>query len=380
MHILVNSIPMSGLLTGISRYLRALYQEIEKVPGVKVSYFNGRETSEQMPPIANSEKWIKGISFIWKLPDPVVFSLRYAHWLRYEFLLRRTVKKGDFDIYHETAFVPARITTLPVVYSVYDLSLITFRDKHPRERVWFNDFFLPRRLKYASHILTISEYIKNEINQLLGVPEKQISCAHLAPEQHFKPSDVTDTSDNLLKLNLPERFFLFVGSLEPRKNLDLIIKAMELQADPIPLVLTGWSGWGDKTWLDNINQGLRHKVITPGHVADNTLAGLYNRAQALIYPSLYEGFGLPVIEAMACGCPVICSNNSSLPEVAGDAAILIDPRNPEELEQAMDSIARDQNLRQNMAALGLKRAEMFSWHKTAQQTMGVFENVAWSGI
>lgn len=374
MRILVNAIPLSGLLTGISRHLRCLYREMSRLPGVKISYFTGTKVLPEMPGPAKPDQWIRNTAFIWKLPDPVVFSLRCAHWFRYEYLLRKEIRKGNHDLYHETAFFPAKISRIPLVYTIYDLSLITFRDKHPRERAWFFDFFLPRRLKYASHVLTISDFIKSEIIDTLKLSPHTITAVPLAPDGHFAPRGRPHINATVKKLRLPEKYFLFVGSLEPRKNLDLIIKAMARQKDPLPLVMTGWDGWGDKSWLDEVTRsGLEDKVIMPGYVDDETLARLYSGSRGFIYPSLYEGFGLPVVEAMACGCPVICSTAASLPEVAGDAAILVDPHDPARLAKAMDELAADDLLHQQMCDNGLRRATDFSWAQSARQTRRVFE-------
>ncbi|MFH0731119.1 MAG: glycosyltransferase family 1 protein [Pseudomonadota bacterium] len=374
MKILVNAIPLSGLLTGISRCLRCLYLEMGRLPGVSVSYFTGTRVVSEMPPLAKSDRWIRTTASIWKLPDPIVFFLRCAHWLRYEYFLEREIRKGKFDLYHETAFVPAKTKRIPVVYTIYDLSLISFRDKHPRERVWFHDFFFHRRIEYASRILTISEFIKTEIVRMLGISSNRISAVPLAPDQIFYPRESSVVKRVLKRLNLPDRYFLFVGSLEPRKNLNAIIQAMALQKDPLPLVMTGWVGWGDKFWMREIDRlGLEKKVFMTGYVDDETLAALYSGARGFVYPSFYEGFGLPVLEAMACGCPVVCANAASLPEVVGDAAIRIDPHDAAALARAMEDIAVNDQLHRSLTLKGLCRAKEFSWRKTAGQTLNVFE-------
>jgi alpha-1,3-rhamnosyl/mannosyltransferase len=375
MKILVNAIPLSGLTTGISRCLRNLYTEMAQLPGVEIYYFTGTKVLSQMPPPAEPGRWIKNTSVVWKLPDLLVFALRSLHWLKYEYLLRRCVRENSFDLYHETAFFPARLTTIPCIYTIYDLSLIHYRDKHPRERVWFNDFFFPRRISYADHVLTISDFIKKEICDYMNLRQGKVSVVPLAADPVFKKQSPDEVIRNLAGLNLPEKYFLFVGSLEPRKNLELIIRAMASQKNPIPLVLAGWDGWGDKSWLkEALPQELKEKIILPGYVDDKTLACLYTGAVGFIYPSLYEGFGLPVLEAMACGCPVICSNAASLPEVAGDAALYIDPSDPDALQLAMDQIISNPDLRQDLRERGLVQASRFSWKNTAEITLRVFHD------
>jgi glycosyltransferase involved in cell wall biosynthesis len=170
---------------------------------------------------------------------------------------------------------------------------------------------------------------------------------------------------------------LFVGTLEPRKNLSLLIRALTISKTKIPLILAGWQGWGDKKWKQLIaDPKLHRRIFFAGHVDDETLACLYTGASAFVFPSLYEGFGLPILEAMACGCPVICSNAASLPEVAGDAAFQLDPTDAEGLAHALDSVLTDSTLRRSMIQKGIERAQQFSWKETAAKTLEVFTRVA----
>lgn len=171
-----------------------------------------------------------------------------------------------------------------------------------------------------------------------------------------------------------------MGTLEPRKNLQLLIKALSMLRSDIPLLLAGWSGWGERNWWDEIERlGLKKRVILTGYVDELSLARLYAGASAMVYPSFYEGFGLPVLEAMASGCPVICSNCASLPEVAGEGAIQVDPHDPEALGHSLEKVLYDSELRSGLVAAGLQRAGLFSWKKTASQTLDIFTLVAGRG-
>ena len=138
-----------------------------------------------MPPLADTCKWQKKTAAVWNLPDQVVFGLRSLRWLRYENILRKICRKNTFNIYHETAFVPAKVTNIPTVYSIYDLSLRRYRDTHPRERVWFFEYFLKRRMPFATHILTISEFIRQEIIEEFKVPTEMVTAIPLAPDPIF---------------------------------------------------------------------------------------------------------------------------------------------------------------------------------------------------
>jgi len=373
MKILVNALPLIGLSTGVSRYVRQLYQQIERLPEIEVFYFDGIRVHRDMPKQAEPEKWIRSTAGIWKLPAPVVFALHSLSWLKYEWILRRVCRRNRYDMYHETGFVPAAVTGVPIVHSIFDLSLSKFRHAHPKERVWFNDAFFPRRIGYATHVVTISHFIEQEIADTLQIPASRISAIHLAPASDFYPRPLDRIRSIQNRYGITNGYLLFVGSLEPRKNLALLIQALQQCGSRIPLVLAGWEGWGDKDWQKSIaGTDLENRVIMTGYVDDETLACLYSGATAFVYPSLYEGFGLPILEAMACGCPVICSNVASMPEVAGDAAIRIDPKSADDLAHAIDRIVSDDALRSQLIADGFARASLFTWRKAAVASLGVF--------
>ena len=376
MNILVNGIPLAGLLTGISRYARCLYTEIERLPDTSVTYYTGTLTSSHMPDQAESVGWSKTREMIWRLPDPVVTGLRTLHWYYFENRLRRSCRKQPVDVYHETTFFPAALREVPVVYTMYDLSLIKYRSEHPRERLWFFDLFFQHRLPYAAHILTISDYVRNEILEELGISPERVTTTPLAADPIFSPRRKSHVSEILKKNGWPADYILFVGTLEPRKNLSLLIKALTGTQTQVPLILVGWYGWGDKEWLRRIDPDLRKRIFIAGHVDEETLACLYSGASAFVFPSLYEGFGLPILEAMACGCPVISSNAASMPEVAGDAAVLIDPTDAEALAHELDQVLTDSNARQSIIRRGLERSRQFSWRKTASKTLKIFDQVA----
>lgn len=376
MHILVNAIPLKGLLTGISRYVRQLYTEIEKIPGVRVSYHDWVRLLYKMPKQAEPASWSRFTGAVWSLPDLCVFILRIAFWYNFERRLRLACTANHFDIYHETTFFPSAIRSVPQVQTIYDLSLIKYPSAHPKERVMYFNYMNPKRWAFASHRITISRFIKKELCEHYDLPAGKVTAIPLAAGAGFYRRPPRFVGAVLRRLGLPHDFMLSVGSLEPRKNLRLVTEALRISKSQLPLVLTGWEGWGQKDWLSDLEgTDLDEKVIVTGYISDEELACLYSAATALVYPSLYEGFGLPILEAMACGCPVICSSAASLPEVAGDAAIIIDPHDVEALANAMDEVATNQRLRDSLAQKGLQRAELFDWKATAQETLEVFRDV-----
>jgi alpha-1,3-rhamnosyl/mannosyltransferase len=310
-----------------------------------------------------------------RLPDPLVFGMRTARWFQYEYFLNRVCRDphSGITLYHETAFTPARLTAVPTVYSVYDLSLRRYRHTHPKERVWLFEYFIRTRLRYARHILTISEFIRNEIIDEFKVSPAMVTSVPLAPDPLFAPAGVSEIEAVKQKYHLPDHFLLFVSSLEPRKNIGLLLEALAAAKTDIPLVLAGWHGWGDKHWLETIQTSrLNGRIFFTGHVPDQDLRAMYSTATALVYPSLYEGFGLPIVEAMACGCPVICADAASMPEVAGDAALYIDPVRPDSLTHAIDTLVHDTGLRRSLVNRGAARSGQFTWEKTARKTIDLF--------
>jgi glycosyltransferase involved in cell wall biosynthesis len=379
MRILVNALPFVGVLTGIQRYVRCLYRELETLSGVSVGYFNGIRCHPSMPQQRDAQVWAKKTERLWQIPPTLFTELRIMHWLVLEQRLKMLAHSKRFDLYHETTSFPAAVKGVPVVHTVYDLSLLKHREKHPRERVMLFDFFFKRRLPYATHVLTISEFMRQELLEELKLPEDRVTAAPLAPEAVFHPRTPEQVEQVLSQAGWPSEYLLFVGTLEPRKNLPLLIQALAQAKTQIPLILAGWQGWGEADWereLERLN--LRNRVVCTGYVDEETLACLYSGAAAFIYPSWYEGFGLPVLEAMACGCPVICSNTSSLPEVAGNAALLIDPRDAEGLAHALDELLGDSALRQSLSERGRMRAMEYSWENTAMKTLEVFDKVVQS--
>jgi glycosyltransferase involved in cell wall biosynthesis len=377
MRILVNAIPLTGILTGIHRYVRCLYRELQMLSAVSVAYLTRGSCLSTMPSQPDANQWSRRIERVWHMPDSVIVGLRVLDRLAYEYRIRALCRNHRYDIVHETALFPPAVSDLPVIYTLHDLSLLKHRDKHPQDSVWFFDLFFRRRLPYAAHIVTVSEFIRKEVIEELGVPASAVTAVPLAAQPVFYPRSKAQVISTLDRHGWPHEYILFVGTLEPRKNLSLLIQALALTATKVPLLLAGWAGWGNKQWQSDICRlGLERRVLLTGYVDEEALACLYGGASVFVYPSLYEGFGLPLLEAMACGCPVICSNTSSLPEVSGDAAVLFDPEDAAALADAIDGVLNDVHWRQSLVDQGLRRARLFTWHNTALRTLEVFAKVA----
>ena len=251
--------------------------------------------------------------------------------------------------------------------------------RYPRRRVILLRAF-ENRLRQATRIITVSEHARGEIVELLGVSEEKVTVTYEGAGSQYKPLSISweKQVEFQAKYNLPERFLLYVGTIEPRKNLERLIEAYyvykrEEPNSELKLVLAGGKGWlyeGICTRVQELH--LEQDIVFTGYVDGEDLPFLYNMAIAFVYPSLYEGFGLPPLEAMSCGTPVISSNTSSIPEVVGEAGILIDPYQVNDLAAAIYKVAGSLSLQDELSRKGLERAQLFSWKKCAEETLQVY--------
>ncbi len=285
------------------------------------------------------------------------------------------------DVLHSPDFIPPTFPRGASVITVHDLAFL----KYPR-------FLTRASARYygqveiaatrANHIIAVSQSTKRDTVQLLGVPAEKISVIHEAAHPLFTQIQNTDAlARTRARHGLPQDFVLFVSTIEPRKNLPTLLRAfrdlLRRYDDPIALAVAGNRGWLVEE-VDAVIAQLKlgDTVRFLGGIPNEELVYLYNAAKLFVMPSFYEGFGLPPLEAMACGTPVITSNVSSLPEVVGDAALLFDPNNAEELCVAMYRALTDEHLRKEMRVKGLKRAQTFSWERAARATLEVYRKVA----
>jgi glycosyltransferase involved in cell wall biosynthesis len=283
---------------------------------------------------------------------------------------------GRPDVFHATWHLLPGLSAAKSVMTLYDLTFATVPGTHLRVLRWSSNFLVPRFLRACGKIIAISESTKRDAIRLYGIPEEKIEVTYLAVDPRFRPADAGVVSMVRERHRLPERFLLYVGTIEPRKNLSLLLDTMKILMERgrgIPLVVAGAKGWMyEDIFLKVRKAGLEGKVLFTGYVPDEELPALYSAAEAFLFPSLYEGFGFPVLEAMACGIPVLCSNTSSLPEVAGDAAILLSPRDPGDWADSIKEILDNGSLRERMREEGFRQASRFSWERTARETWDVY--------
>jgi len=265
------------------------------------------------------------------------------------------------------------------VFTLHDLIFRFYPEMHKPLNRWFLTLMMPRFLQAADAVVAVSECTKRDAVKTYGLDETKIKVIYEGVNPRFRRSSPDDTSAVRRKYGLPERYVLSVGMIEPRKNLTSLLEAYVLlrnEDSQLKLVIVGKRGWLYEGFFRRLRElGLEDEVIFPGFVADEDLPASYSAADLFAFPSLYEGFGLPVLEAMACGTPVICSNTSSLPEVAGDAALLVDPNSVEALTRAIIDVLENKELRDELRAKGPRQAAKFSWEATARETLAVYESV-----
>jgi glycosyltransferase involved in cell wall biosynthesis len=292
------------------------------------------------------------------------------------------------DILHASYVAPYGLRC-PVVVSVHDVSFKRFPEYFSwRDRLLFSTL-LPSSLRRAAAVLTLSSHARDEIRHFFPNLRVPIHVVPAAPNPVFRLLAPDAVAATLSRHQIQRPFFLAVGSVQPRKNLARLVEAfaqVRLGHPDVHLAIVGPRGFRASSLQDTIvSRGLVDAVRLLGYVSDDELAALYNAAIALVYPSVYEGFGLPVVEAMACGRPVIAANTSSLPEVAGDAALLVDPFDVSALSAAMERLLANPDDAKDLADRGLARVARFTWERTATAALAAFETarstdrLAWVG-
>lgn len=277
----------------------------------------------------------------------------------------------------DALFIPAHVLPLyhplPSVVTIHDLGYLHFPDAHPLGQRLYLDLSTRFSARFATHLIADSRATKNDLTRHYHTPPDKITVIYPGFDSTLHRVDPALVR---AKYNLPDNYLLHVGTLQPRKNLLRLIESISNLQSPFtnyPLLLAGNPGWLSAPILAAARQHPNLRLL--GYVPDEDLAGLYSGATAFVFPSLYEGFGFPVLEAMACGLPVICSSTSSLPEVAGAAALLVDPLDTVALTAAMTRVLNDPALRAELTTKGDEQIKKFSWARAARETLDVLENV-----
>jgi len=280
------------------------------------------------------------------------------------------------DLVHSTAYMTPADIDCPMIVTVHDLSFITHPQYHTQENIDFCNQNVNRGIEIGAHFIAVSEHTKKDLINLLNVDSERIT---VIPNTYNSDSFHEFSEKEILKakkkFKLPEKYFLFVASLEPRKNLETILNAYEKHDISIPLVIAGAKGWLNSPINDKISS-LKNKVIPIGYIHEKYIGPIYAGAKAIVFPSLYEGFGLPILEAMACGTPAITANNSSLPEVTGEAGILLDdPKSADAMAEALTIMAENEEKYSEYVKKTKEQIKKFSLESVTKQLLNLYNKI-----
>lgn len=357
---------------GLGRYASNLSEALYHAIPQKLALFHNREEDWQPLP------WTVGA-------DITSRSIRmgYKPWRLLVWLAQRAGIGFDrllpgADLYHATEHLLMPLRDIPSVLTVHDLIFHLFPEHHKRLNYWYLNLTMPLYCERVSYIIAVSQSTKKDIHRLYGVPDGKVTVVHEAADERYSPVSAAVVAAIRAKYGLPTKYVIFVGTVEPRKNLVRLFDALEhlhRQDRGLPLVLVGSRGWLYEPILRRIENMPEGSIVQLGYVPEEDLPPLYAAAEFSVQPSLYEGFGLPVLELMACGTPVICSSSSSLTEVGGEAAAYFDPTSTDDMAAAIDRLHSSKELRLQLSRDGLEHAHKFSWKRAAQETISVYRQV-----
>ncbi len=385
--LLINLNPLRPPLTGIGYYTKNIIKECLQRNIELVGLKNGKRLNKQeikalIVALEVNSSSISSPSHLFKKRVitllrslPGIYGIKYfLTSLRAKKTLR-TLAKQEF-IYFEPNFIPMKFSG-KIITTIHDLSFLTYPEYHPVERVNFLTKRLKNSISVSNHVIVDSNFIKKELLENYSIVDSRVSTVYLGVEDKFRVYGGQEILSTLDKLQIKEnKFILSVATLEPRKNLAKLVESYLVLSDDIknsyPLVLVGPSGWKNSTLFDSIQDLIESgHVVVAGYLSETELNHIYSGAALFIYPSFYEGFGLPIIEAMASGTPVITSNCGATAEVAGGAALLINPNSKTEMTDAISAVLLNAKLRLSLQEKALHRASFFRWSKCVDELLSI---------
>jgi glycosyltransferase involved in cell wall biosynthesis len=354
---------------GLGRYAGTIAQSLAKLhPGEISLFFNRDSTIHPLPELEH-------------LPQRSVAAgykpWRMAVWLGQLLGVGFNRLMPDATLYHATEHLLPPLEGVPSVLTVHDLIYRLYPEHHKRLNYWYLNAAMPLYVRRADAVITISEASKRDLIRTYGVSPDKVTVIYEAAHARFQPTSSNEQAHVKRAYGLPERYLLQVGTIEPRKNLVRLLHAFEelrKRGNDIGLVIVGSKGWLFDDLLAEIERSpAKEMVIMPGYVSDDDLPAVYGGSSAAVLASVYEGFGLPILEGMACGAPVVSSRASSLPELGGDAARYFDPYDLSEMTEVIGEVLNDRALADEMSVRGIQQAAGFSWDRAAQETWAVYQ-------
>jgi glycosyltransferase involved in cell wall biosynthesis len=371
MKVLLDAQPLLGPRTGIGRYVASLIEHLDKPQEIEVFLAFNRiiknidaTNYKEMHSVLNS-----------RYPYNIIRRLMKPNAL-YKFPFDRFTKE-KFDVFHGTNFTILPTVKAKSVVTVHDLAYMIYPETTSDKIYHHHSKWVPYSVQKADRVIADSYQTQRDLIRLLNIPEGKIDVVHLAGNPVFRPMHSNEYEHIYNQYSLPEKYILYVGTVEPRKNLITLIKAFSQMkresGTQEKLVIVGAKGWKFSPIFELIQDlKMEHDIIFTGYVSDEDLVAIYNGALCFVLPSIYEGFGLPLLEAMQCGLPVLASNVSSIPEVMGDAGILVDPMDINQWSESLGKVIINSLLRDELASKSLDRAKQFTWEKVANQTIEVY--------
>lgn len=379
MKVYINGSALLAPLTGIGQYVRQLVTALRKIEKENIYVYCGLKCDNSLQP--NGTGYSSSSQRTIKLLKKYIPNFRGLRKIGAQISFNHHIKKEHGNaLYHEPNFLPQNYDG-PTVITVHDLSCFDYPETHPEDRVRQFNKELPGAIERADHILVVSEWTKSAVSRWFGVSDHRITNTYLAADARFCQRSPEELGPELKKLKLVSgQYILCVGTLEPRKNLSILFSAYSKLPDHLrsrfPLVVAGMHGWHTELLMKSAQQLLKkNELRLLGYVPDPLIPALYSGAAAFCYPSKYEGFGLPALEAMASGVPVITCNQTSLPEVVGEAGLMSHPDDVDGMHQNLLRVLDDRSFALKLGQLGLNRAQLFSWDRCAQETYQAYKHV-----
>ena len=343
---------------GTSVYLNNLVSAMRKIaPGNEYSYFSTGTVRRQKIQVLRQ------------------ISTLYRELIWQQFILPVSANKKKVDVLHCPAHLAPLYSKVPKVVTFHDIYILKDQKSFRYWQSTFAEFIYPKIISSNCKIIAISFFTKNELINKFKIADNKIDVVHQGVESRFKViTDDLKLSKIKRKYDLPNQFILYVGAIEPRKNLFRLIEALSLKGNKLPLVIVSSGGWKNEILLNNI-QDKRNNISLLQNISDEELPYIYNLASLFVSPSLYEGFGLPLLEAMACGCPIVVSNCSAHLEITNGLAEYFDPTKIEDIAAKINATINSTEKLQSLKIKGLENAQLFSWEKCAQSTLEVYKSM-----
>jgi glycosyltransferase involved in cell wall biosynthesis len=359
-------------LEGYGRFSREISHGLATAnPGDEFCFYYDQPSGQDTPQPANVNQIVVG--------PPARHPLLWKYW--YDLRIPKLLLKHQADVFLSTDGICSLNTKVPQVLAIHDLAFLHYPQYLPKAQQWFYKQYTPRFIKKARRIITVSSFSRSDLLKQYPFAKDKIDVVYNAADASFRPLAWSEKEAFKEAFTEGREYFLYVGSIHPRKNLINLLRAFsgfkKRQKTNMQLVVAGRMAWQHDEFTQALSTfKFRNDVKLTGYIPQEEMVKLMGSAYALVYPSLWEGFGMPVLEAMQSGVPVLCSGNSALPEITGDAALYFDPLKPEDIGLQMAHVYKDEHARSLMIERGLQRAGMYHWNQSCKLVREILQDAA----